>query len=81
MEHSSDAPLTKRELKMATKLFSLATLAMFDTAETIEGTEEHKVLSLCSAVATEELFKKFPKLECVPNSIYACIDAIKGMRE
>lgn len=81
MEHVGNAPLSKRELKMATKLFSLATLAMFDTAETEEGSEEYAVLAQCSVVATETLFKSFPTLECIPNSLRGCIDAIKGMRE
>jgi len=77
----NDGPLTKRELKMATKLFSLATLALFDTAETEIDSEEWMVLSLCSETATQELFKSFPTLERIPNTLQGCIDSIKGMRE
>lgn len=81
MEHVDDTPLSKRELKMATKLFGLAALAMFDTAETEIDSEEWMVLSLCSETATQELFKSFPALERIPNTLQGCIDAIKGMRK
>lgn len=77
----ADSPLTKRELKMATKLFSLATLAMFDTAETDSDSEEYMVLKLCSETAEKALWSSFPMLKQIPITLPGCIDVVKGMRK
>ena len=74
----SKTALTKKQLALASKMFSLATIAMFDDGG-CDTDEESNVLCAARDKAREDFWKAFPELEHMPTTIQQCIEFAKRL--
>lgn len=65
--------LTKRQLRLAVEIYSLAILSGTD-GNGVESETEWLVMDATSASANELFFKKFPDESVIPETIKDCIN-------
>ncbi len=78
----NDAPLTKREIKKAARLFVLISMAFGVDNQGCEDKDEFAMIDEVVRSASDALEKEFPTvMEHPPMTQALCVAAIKGMRK
>lgn len=68
--------LTKKQIRLASKAFDLAFLALADTGGA-ETENEENVLQFSIDKAKKDFFKLFPNESTIPNTLHKCIELAK----
>ncbi|MDD5211430.1 MAG: hypothetical protein PHV62_03380 [Sulfuricurvum sp.] len=76
----NDAPLTKREIKKAARLFTLCMTTQIDDVGSAND-DESNMVNKAMELAHEALDKEFPGVSHFVASQAQCVAIIKGMRE